>query len=274
MNDKEYIMFDSFILGIIQGITEFLPVSSSAHLRIAEYFMKFDVADNVSFEISLHAATLLAVCIVFFGDIKNVVIGFFEGLKDIKTSWKENENFRMAIMIIIATIPAAVFGIFIRDYLNNIPFSRIGTNMFIMGIILFLTHKYDKNDSEKKSAKDMEIWIAVAIGLAQASAIFPGISRSGMTIAIALFLGMKRNFAGVFSFLLSIPVILGATLLELKSISSFEPEIMLAGLVGAFVSGFIALKFLMSFLKKGKLYYFGFYMMIIGSAVFMYFMVR
>ncbi len=264
-------MFDAVILGIIQGITEFIPISSSAHLELAQYFLNFKVPNSISFTIALHLGTLFAVLIVFFKDIKNICIGFLKGLKNVKTSWYNNTEFKTGILIIIATVPATIVGLLIHKYIDMISFSKIGTNLFICGSILLATRLYDKKNTDKKEIKDIEIWMAVAIGIAQSAAIFPGISRSGMTISIALFLGIARKDAGVFSFLLSIPVILGAFILEIKSITNIDLSIIIPGFLAAFISGLIALNILMNFLKKGKLFYFGFYCMIVGFGVYLYF---
>ena len=182
-------MIKAIILGFIQAVTEFLPVSSSGHLRIAEYFLNFHAENILSFEVALHFGTFLATCLIFHKDI------------------------------------------FTMTYYN-----------------------------------------ALIIGIAQAIAVFPGISRSGMTISIALFLGLNRDFAGRFSFLISLPAIFGASLLSIKDIADFNLTYALLGFATAFIFGILALKLLMVFLKKGKLFYFGFYCMIVGMAVFIYFM--
>ncbi len=264
-------MFDAIILGIIQGVTEFLPVSSSAHLELAQYFLGIDEGSSISFSVALHVATLLAVCVVFFKDIKNVCIGFLKGLRNPKLAWADNGNFRMAIFIVIAIIPAAVFGLLIHKHIDDIAFIRIGVNLFICGSVLISTKIYDKKHVNKKDISDIALWMVLLIGIAQAAAVFPGISRSGMTISIALFLGVSRSSAGVFSFLLSIPVILGAFVLEIPNITSIDYNMLIPAFLAAFISGLGALLLLMKFLKHGKLFYFGFYCVVVGLSIFLYF---
>lgn len=267
-------MIKAIILGFIQAVTEFLPVSSSGHLRIAEYFLNFHAENILSFEVALHFGTFLATCLIFHKDIIKAITGFFIGLKDIKNSSKNDEGFRTSLMVIIASIPVAIVGFLLEKYLSNLEIKRIGLNLVITGSILLLTRKFDKNllNHNSKDIFTMTYYNALIIGIAQAIAVFPGISRSGMTISIALFLGLNRDFAGRFSFLISLPAIFGASLLSIKDIADFNLTYALLGFATAFIFGILALKLLMVFLKKGKLFYFGFYCMIVGMAVFIYFM--
>ncbi|WP_300366634.1 undecaprenyl-diphosphate phosphatase [Brachyspira sp.] len=267
-------MIKAVILGFIQAITEFLPVSSSGHLRIIEHFMNFHSENILSFEVALHFGTFLATCLIFYKDILNTIVGFFTGLKDINNAIENNEGFKMSLMVIIASIPVAITGLLLERYIGNLELQRIGLNLIITGSILLLTRRFDKNtySNDIKDLSSMTYKNAFIIGLAQSIAIFPGISRSGMTISVALFLGLNRDLAGKFSFLISLPAIFGALLLSIKDIADFNITYALAGFVTAFIFGIIALKFLLSFLKNGKLFYFGFYCMIAGMAVFFYFM--
>lgn len=266
-------MIESVVLGLIQALSEFLPISSSGHLRIAEYFLKFHSENMLSFEIALHFGTFCATCFVFFKDIREAIIGFFSGLKDVKLASKENEGFRVSVMVIIASIPTAISGLILEPYIANLPLKRIGINLVFTGAILLMTRKYDKNVDNRKDIFSTTFLYAFFIGCAQAVAIFPGISRSGITISMALFLGLERSFAGKFSFLISLPAIFGALLLSLKDLIGFNLTYAFLGFITAFVFGYIALRFLLSFLKKGKLYYFGFYCIIVGFGVFLYFTV-
>lgn len=267
-------MIKAVILGFVQAITEFLPVSSSRHLRITEYFLNFHAENILSFEVALHFGTFLATCLIFRKDIINAIVGFFSGLKDVKTASQNSEGFRISLMVIIASIPVAIVGLLLEKYLSNLDIQRIGLNLIITGSVLLLTRKLDKNtySNDLKDVFTMTYRNAFIIGLAQSIAIFPGISRSGMTISAALFLGLNRDLAGKFSFLISLPAIFGALLLSIKDIADFNITYALVGFFTAFVFGIIALKFLLSFLKKGKLFYFGFYCLIAGMAVFFYFM--
>ena len=265
-------MIQAFILGLVQSLTEFLPVSSSGHLRIVEYFLNFQDGDSISFVVALHFGTFLATCIVFFKDIKNTIVSFITKLPTFKTSIKDDEYFRMSIMIIIASIPTAIAGLLLAKHLESIPLQKIGLNLIITGSMLMLTRKADsKNLDNKKDVLTTSLYYALLIGIAQSIAIFPGISRSGATISVALFLGCGRAFAGRFSFLISLPAIFGATLFMIKDIQLLNVKIALIGFITAFVFGIIALKFLLNFLKNGKLFYFGFYAIIVGLATSIYF---
>ncbi len=201
----------------------------------------------------------------------NISLGFFKGLTDIKNAWRSNANFRVGVLIIIATIPAVIVGLLVHEHIGQMSNSRIGANLMMMGGILLYTRKYDRNDNNKKSIADIAIGTAIIIGIAQAAAIFPGISRSGITISVALFLGIARKDAGVFSFLLSIPVIVGAIVLEIKNIANIDLAMLVVGFTVAFISGLFALKVLIRFLKNGRLFYFSFYCIIVGLAMFLYF---
>lgn len=263
-------MIKPIILGFIQAMTEFLPVSSSGHLRIAEYFLGFKAQNILSFEIALHFGTFLATCLIFREDIIKAIKGFFLGLKDFKYSSENDEGFRISIMVIIASIPIAIVGFFLEKYLNDLPLYRIGLNLIITGSILLLTKNTDKI-IVKKDIWTTTYYSVFIIGIAQAIAVFPGISRSGMTISVALFLGLNRDFAGRFSFLISLPAIFGALLLSLKDLKDFNITYAFVGLITSFVFGIVALKFLFLFLKRGKFFHFGFYCMIVGIAVYLYF---
>jgi undecaprenyl-diphosphatase len=265
-------MLESIILGVVQAVSEFLPISSSGHLRIAEYFLNFQIENKLSFEIALHFGTFLATVLIFFKDIKNAIIAFFKGITTYKKSIKEDKDFRVSIMVIVASIPTAIAGLLLKDNIESIDLSRVGLNLIITGSILLLTKKIDGYKvEEKKDEFSTTLKQVLIIGLAQSIAIFPGISRSGFTIAIALFLGLNREFAGRLSFLISLPAIFGAMLLTFKDFQQINIEMALVGLITAFIFGILALKFLLNFLKKGKLFYFGFYCIIVGLGVYIYF---
>ena len=202
-------------------------------------------------------------------DVNNILD--FE--KDFKNANENDEGFRIAFMVIIASIPVAIVGFFLEKYLSDLPLHRIGLNLIITGSILLLTKNTDKIPI-KKDVFSTTYYNVLMIGIAQALAVFPGISRSGMTISVALFLGLNRDFAGRFSFLISLPAIFGALILSLKNLKdlkSFDISYAVIGLITSFIFGIIALKFLMSFLRKGKFFHFGFYCMIVGIAVYLYF---
>jgi len=240
----------SFITGVTQGTTEFLPVSSSGHLFLLRNYFHFDFGTN--YVVLLHFATLIAVLFFFWKDIWQILTGLFS--KDF-SAWK------LFFALIIGTIPAAVAGLFIEEILEEFLTSNltIGISLIFTGFLLFLSDKFKKSDL---SITDIGLKTAFFIGLFQALAIVPGLSRSGLTLFGALFLRVKRGDAFKFSFLLSIPVILGSTIIKLDEISRISEGGW--GFLFAGVSGFFAL-WLLKFLRKSKrLKYFAFYCWIIG----------
>ncbi len=262
-------IFESIFQGIIQGLTEFLPVSSSGHIHIIHGV--FGIDDNLPlfFVIILHLFTLLAVLIVFRKEIIKIIIGFFKGL--LKKDY--NEDFKMGLYIIIATIPTGIIGLAFEDIFEK-HLSKpllVSAFLFITGLMLFIS-KYFKEGEEELNYKK-----AIIIGIVQGLAITPGISRSGSTISTAIFLKVKRETAGVFSFLLSIPAILGATILKFKEFTTLESGIIKISLIGglfAFVFGLFSLIFLVKLIKKGKFYIFSYYCFALSISSFIYFLVK
>jgi undecaprenyl-diphosphatase len=266
-------MFTAVWLGIVQGLTEFFPVSSSGHLVLAQKLFGVE-GDMLVFDIFVHFGTLLAVFVVFRKQIIELLTGFFggtsqalSGKKALKDVYSDSQSFKTATAILIGTIPAGIVGIVFKDSIEGLFTSEKAVlySMLFTGCILFLTFLAGK--SEKK----IGLISGILIGIAQAVAIAPGVSRSGMTISSALFLGIKREDAGEFSFLLSLPAILGATVLALKDCfeagaMSFSPEIAIAGILASFISGWLSLVFLMKIVRSGKIGYFGFYCLAVSIA--------
>lgn len=267
----------AIILGIIQGLTEFLPVSSSGHLAVAKALFGFETEHSLSFDVAVHVATLLAVVIVFRRDIWNAIRGFFLALPVVfrapKRAVAEHPQFRLGLLIVLATIPAGVAGFLVRDIIEDIPLIVVGISFIVTAAIVGSTFFF-RNATEGKDASSLGVLFALVVGVFQAFAIMPGISRSGSTISAALFMGGSRAFAGVFSFLLSIPVILGALVLEAKDIAGIDVAVVAAGFISAFVSGFLALKLLMVIVKRGRLYFFSIYCAAVGVATIIYSVVR
>ena len=262
----------ALILGLIQGVSEFLPISSSGHLSIAGRLMGFDPeADSLlSFNILLHVATLAAVFIVYRNDIWEMVKAFFGMCKDIFTGkglrLKEFLYRRLIIMLIVATLPATVAAFVLGDIIENPELWQIGIFLIITAILLFLSEKLagGNTDLEKMSSKR-----AFGVGCFQALGTLPGISRSGSTIVGGLFCGLDKKTAVRFSFLMSIPAILGALVLDIKDIFtapsqtlSFLPVIV--GMITAALSGYFAIKFLLRLVEKSKLSYFSIYCTLAG----------
>lgn len=262
----------ALILGLIQGVSEFLPISSSGHLSIAGRLMGFDPeADSLlSFNILLHVATLAAVFIVYRNDIWEMIKAFFGMCKDLFTGkglrLKEFLYRRLIVMLIVATLPATVAAFVLGDIIENPELWQIGIFLIITAILLFLSEKLagGNTDLEKMSSKR-----AFGVGCFQALGTLPGISRSGSTIVGGLFCGLDKKTAVRFSFLMSIPAILGALVLDIKDIFtapsqtlSFLPVIV--GMITAAVSGYFAIKFLLRLVEKSKLSYFSIYCTLAG----------
>jgi len=264
----------AIILGIIQGLTEFLPVSSSGHLAVTQQLLNVPDDKILFFTIMLHLGSLLAVFAVYAKDIGMIIIEFFRlfGEVIIGKGFKiNNEHRRLGIYIIIATIPTGLMGIIFGDVFASFYSSTliIGISLMITGTLLWVA---EKSNSGKRSIKDMNIFDALVVGVFQGLAITPGISRSGSTIVGSLFRGFNKELATKFSFLISIPAILGATVFEVKDVlevgmGDLTIGILITGILSALISGLFAIRVLINFIKKEKLYYFSFYTWTIGAVV-------
>ncbi|MDP6878429.1 MAG: undecaprenyl-diphosphate phosphatase [Candidatus Marinimicrobia bacterium] len=246
---------DTLILSILQGLTEFLPISSSGHLVIGQKLLDINLPGN-AFEVVLHIGTLLSVLTVFRVEIKTL----FFNLND-----PSNRYYISAIAF--GTIPALLFGLLLKDYISlifdNIRF--VSLSLVFTGIMLIASKFIIKRNMQ------LTLSIAMVIGLAQAVAIIPGISRSGATICMGILLGLSASEAARFSFLLSIPVIIGAALLTAMNIETipFGLDIVFLGILFSYLVGWVSLKWLLNILNSGKLYWFGVYCLIIGLFVYM-----
>ena len=253
---------EALILGILQGLTEYLPVSSSGHLAIGSALFGIEGEDNLTFTIVVHVATVLSTLVILWKEINWIFRGLFK--------FQMNEETRYVVNIIISMIPIGIIGVFFKDYVEDI----FGSGLLVVGCMLLitallLTYSYyaKPRPKEKISMKD-----AFIIGLAQACAVLPGLSRSGSTIATGLILGNKKESLAQFSFLMVIPPILGEALLDgmkiVKDASMAGAEISTLSLIvrflAAFISGCIACKWMINIVKKGKLIYFGIYCAIAG----------
>ena len=250
---------EALILGLVQGLTEFLPVSSSGHLEIGKAILQIEARDNLTFSIVVHGATVLSILVVFFNDLKKL---FTESL-----TFRYNESSSYLLKIIISMVPVAIVGVFFKSeveafFTGNIVF--VGAMLLITATLLTISY-FIRPGSLKIGYLD-----ALIIGIAQAFAVLPGISRSGATITTALFLGNKREEAARFSFLMVILPIIAANFMDLLG---REPAAsdgvgwfpLLVGFVAAFVSGLIACKWMLSIVRKGKLLYFGIYCLVVGA---------
>lgn len=260
------------ILGLIQGLTEFLPVSSSGHLVIFQKLL--NVSAGIPFDITVHLATLLAVIIYFRRDLIEIIKQFFASFFKIfrreigfVEAYNSIEYFRLAWLLLLATMVTAVIGYKFSDFFENLFSSTkaVGSFLILTGIIIFIAEAFPKG---KKDIQKMNLWDSFVIGLAQAAAIAPGLSRSGTTVSASLMRGLNRELAARFSFLLSIPIILGAGIFEIKKIAD-APDLwpLLLGAVSAFLSGYLAIWAFMGIISKGSIRGFAYYCAAIGIAV-------
>lgn len=258
----------SFILlGLIQGLTEFFPVSSSGHLVIAKYFLKLHLP-GAAFEAFLHFGTVIAVIVLFRKEIKELVISFFDSIKrlfqgeNMVNILKNNLSSRLAWFLVISTIPAAMIGYAFSSYFETLFSKPITTSFMLMitGVLLWIGNK--KKSSGNKNISEITYKDAIIIGLAQAIAIFPGISRSGLTVIAGLSRNLNREFAAKYSFILSVPIILGASMVKIWELSSLDINIyilILSGLM-ATVTSYGAMKIFITLLKNRKIYFFSYYL--------------
>ena len=262
----------SVMLGLIQGLTEFLPVSSSGHLVLLQNL--FEIREpELLFDISLHIGTLIAIFIVFYREIRSILQtllrlpALIKSSGNLKSLFADNEEIRIAALIIIGSIPTGILGILFHKITDQIFGSVwiVGLMLLVTGTLLWFTRQIS---IEGRPLIKVRIRDALMIGLMQGMAIMPGISRSGSTISIALFLGINREIAGRYSFLLSIPAILGAMILGLDSTTiqtNIPVKITLLGTVIAAIVGYIALKILLRIVQQGRLYYFAPYCWLLGA---------
>lgn len=262
----------AIILGIVQGLTEFLPISSSGHLIIFQHLFGMEEPE-LFFDICVHIGTLVAVIIYFWKDLWSIITALIKGTVPFllrKVSFKEtynDPNIKLAILIIIGTVPTGIIGVLLKKISDQLFSSLIivGCMLLITGLLLWSTRWIKK---QSKGIKEFSIKNAVVIGTIQGMAIAPGISRSGSTIAIGLFLGLSRETAARYSFLLSIPAILGALVLILKDVTTISTISINAALIGGVTScivGYLSLKLLVYIVKKGQMHLFAPYCWIMGG---------
>ena len=248
--------FEAIILGLVQGLTEFLPVSSSGHLAIVKALFGIETAD-LSFEIVVHAATVLSVIVVFWKDIVKLLEGLFK--------FKWNEETRYILMLVISMIPVFIVGVFFKDKVEAIfgtGLTVVGCALLVTALLLTISQLY------KPHHKKINAWRALAIGVAQAVAVIPGLSRSGSTIATGLICGVPRDEVTRFSFLMVLVPILGEAFLDLVgggfAASSVGGLQLLLGFLAAFGSGLFACKAMIQLVKKATLGWFAVYCLVVG----------
>ena len=252
----------ALILGLIQGLTEYLPVSSSGHLAIGQaLFGMQNGEDNLMFTVAVHVATVLSTLVILWSEIDWILKGLFK--------FEMNAETKYVLNIIVSMIPVGIVGVFFKDQVEEV----FGSGLLVVGICLLvtsalLTFSYYARPRQKE---DISWKDALIIGIAQAIAVLPGVSRSGSTIATGLMLGNKKEKLAQFSFLMVIPPILGEALLDILKAVKGEAVIggigtlpLLVGFVAAFLSGCLACKWMINIVKRGKLIYFGIYCAVVG----------
>ena len=261
----------AIILGIIQGLTEFLPVSSSGHLVIFQNI--FNLKEGaLFFDINVHLGTLLVVLICFRQDILSIILSFFRCTNMLikqKKSMPEiytDPDFKLAFLIITGSVPTAILGLMFHSIADRLfsSVTMVGLMLICTGFILWFTRYLTKSE---RNINGFTIKDSLVIGLVQGFAIIPGISRSGSTIAAGLYLGLGRETAARYSFLLSIPAIIGAEILNIKNLPAgamLPDNITLLGILASFITGYSALKILLFIVKKGNIYFFAPYCWIAG----------
>ena len=252
---------EALVLGLIQGLTEYLPVSSSGHLAIGSALFGIQGEENLTFTIMVHVATVLSTLVILWKEVDWIFKGLFK--------FQMNDETKYALNILVSMIPVGIVGVFFKDKVEAV----FGSGLLIVGIMLLvtallLTFSYY---AKPRQRENISLWHAFLIGVGQALAVLPGLSRSGTTIATGLLLGNKKEKMAQFSFLMVIPPILGEALLDLlkglkgeEALGGIDTWPMVVGFVAAFVSGCIACKWMINVVKRGKLIYFGIYCAIAG----------
>jgi undecaprenyl-diphosphatase len=257
--------FEALILGLVQGLTEFLPVSSSGHLEITKAIFGDNSLpeESLLMTVVLHAATALSTIVIFRKDIAEILKGLLQ--------FKNNEEFQFSLKIIISMIPAAVVGVLFEEEIEQF----FGGNLMLVGSMLILTAGLlFLADKAKSTLNPVSYKNAFVIGVAQAVAILPGISRSGATISTSVLLGVDRQKAARFSFLMVVPLILGKMAKDILSgdlaETQTEASLLIIGFIAAFVAGLVACQWMIALVKKSQLKYFSFYCMIVGIIAIIY----
>jgi len=276
--------FEAVLLGLIQGLTEFLPVSSSGHLEIGKVILGVETPDDLLFTTMVHAATVLSTIVVFRRQIWDLLKGFFCGLKDIRVENRTlvcNDQTDYLLKMIISMIPVFIVGVFFKDAVESLfgSITVVGAALIVTAVLLFFSD-YASRPGRKsifpvnEYRNGISYWQALAVGLGQAFAVVPGLSRSGTTISTGLICGVKRDVMAQFSFLMVLVPILGETFLELVggefTASSVGVLPLVLGFVSAFLSGLFACKAMVALVKKARLSWFALYCLLAAAAIFIF----
>ena len=284
--------FEAILLGLVQGLTEFLPVSSSGHLVIGREVLGVEASDDLAFEVIVHAATVLSTIVVFRKQIWGLLKGVFCGLRGLKVERRDgslslvcNDQTDYLLKICVSMIPIFIVGIFLKDYVESLFGSIIGVGvaLLVTAVLLFFSDMASgkglalrtKSDQPAKVYRNgISYWQALAVGIGQAFAVAPGLSRSGTTISTGLICGVKREVMAQFSFLMVLVPILGEAFLEIVGGGFAESSVgalpLLLGFISAFVSGLLACKVMIALVKKAKLSWFALYCVLAALSIFIF----
>ncbi|MEQ8188429.1 MAG: undecaprenyl-diphosphatase UppP [Candidatus Eremiobacterota bacterium] len=264
-------IYQAIVLGIIQGVTEFLPVSSSAHLLLTRWFLGWPEVD-ISFDVALHLGTLISILWYFRVKIFSLFKGFFYSIKE--RTFQGDPYRKLSWLFILSCIPPGIAGVFFEDIITNYLRCPIisAFNLILVGALLFYI---ERRQAGKRNLEDSNIKDALFIGIAETLALAPGVSRSGITITAGLFRGMSRESATKFSFLMAIPIIGGGAFFQALHVLKYNTEFInspfIVGLITSIISGYIAIKFLLYYLQKGTFYPFVYYRWLLGTVIIIFY---
>ncbi len=276
--------FEAVLLGLIQGLTEFLPVSSSGHLEIGKELLGVETSDDLLFTTMVHAATVLSTIIVFRKQIWDLLKGFFCGLKGWKIENRRlvcNDQTDYLLKMLVSMIPVFIVGVFFKNQAESLfgSITVVGSALVVTAVLLFFSDFASRPGRKSifpanEYRNGISYWQAFAVGLGQAFAVVPGLSRSGTTISTGLICGVKREVMAQFSFLMVLVPILGETFLEIVggefAASSVGALALILGFVSAFLSGLFACKVMITLVKKAKLSWFALYCLLAAAAIFIF----
>ena len=276
--------FEAILLGLIQGLTEFLPVSSSGHLEIGKVLLGVETTEDLLFTTMVHAATVLSTIVVFHKQIWDILKGFFCGIKDVRFSEGKlicNDQTDYLLKMVVSMIPVFVVGVFFKDAVESLfgSITVVGFALIATAMLLFFSD-YASRPGRKsifplnEYRNGISYWQAFAVGIGQAFAVLPGLSRSGTTISTGLICGVRRDVMAQFSFLMVLVPILGETFLEIVGgefgASSVGSTALILGFLSAFISGLFACKVMIALVKKAKLSWFALYCLLAAAAIFIF----
>jgi undecaprenyl-diphosphatase len=282
--------FEAVMLGLLQGLTEFLPVSSSGHLEIGKVLLGVETSDDLLFTTMVHAATVLSTLVVFRNQVWGLLKGFFTGLKDWhivagadgKKMLQCNDETDYLLKICVSMIPILIVGVFFKDFVEGLfgSIMVVGVALVVTAVLLFFSDMASKPGRksvvvpENTYRNGISYWQALAVGLGQSFAVIPGLSRSGTTISTGLICGVKREVMAQFSFLMVLVPILGETFLEIVGgefgASSVGVLPLILGFLSAFISGLFACKVMIALVKKAKLSWFALYCLVAAASIFIF----